>query len=125
NNGGGLSTALSNGMDSAEIFSLIKKTEVDRLSLLPSGPQVKDSAKLLDYEKLRQLITTLESQFTHVVIDSPPVVPFADAVILSAEVDGVLMVVQGGMSPQEIVVRSMKLLNDVDAVILGVVLNNT
>src|SRR6476659_10056110 len=72
-----------------------------------------------------QLFATLESKFTHIVIDSPPIVPFADSVILSAAVDGVLMVVQGGKSPQEIVNRSMKLLDDVDAVILGVVLNRT
>lgn len=121
----GLSNALSNGMESAEILSLIKKTEVEGLSLLTSGPQLKDSARLLDHEKLRHLIRTLESKFTHIVIDSPPIVPFADSVILGAEVDGVLMVVQGGKSPQEIVLRSMRLLDDVDAVILGVLLNNT
>ena len=95
------------------------------LSLLTSGPQLKNLGKLLDHEKLRQLFATLGSKFTHMVIDSPPIVPFADSVILSAEVDGVLMVVQGGKSPQEIVLRSMKLLDDVDALILGVVLNNT
>lgn len=121
----GLSNALSNGMDSSEILSLIKKTEVQGLSLLTSGPQLKDSARLLDYEKLRQIITTLGSKFTHVVIDSPPIVPFADSVILAAEVDGVLMVVEGGKSPPEIVLRSMRLLDDVDAVVVGVVLNNT
>lgn len=121
----GLSNALSNGMDSDEILSLIKKTEVDGLSLLPSGPQLKDSARLMDHEKLRHIIEILESKFTHVVIDSPPIVPFADSVILGAEVDGVLMVVQGGKSPQEIVLRSIRLLDDVDAVILGVLLNNT
>lgn len=121
----GLSNALSNGMDSDEILSLIKKTEVEGLSLLPSGPQLKDSARLMDHEKLRHIIEILESKFTHVVIDSPPIVPFADSVILGAEVDGVLMVVQGGKSPQEIVLRSIRLLDDVDAVILGVLLNNT
>ncbi len=125
NNDQGLSNALSNGMDSAEILSLIKKTEVEGLSLLTSGPQLKDSARLLDHEKLRHIIETLESKFTHLVIDSPPIVPFADSVILGAEVDGVLMVVQGGKSPQEIVLRSIRLLDDVDAVILGVLLNNT
>ncbi len=125
NNERGLSNALSNGMDSSEILSLIKKTEVQGLSLLTSGPQLKESVRLLDYEKLRQIITTLESKFTHVVIDSPPIVPFADSVILAAEVDGVLMVVQGGKSPQEIVLRSIRLLDDVDAVVVGVVLNNT
>jgi len=125
NNDGGLSNVLSNGMDSSEIFSLIKKTDIGGLSLLPSGPQVTDSIKLLDHEKIRQLLATLDSSFTHIVIDSPPIVPFADSIILGAEVDGVLMVVQGGKSPQEIVVRSMKLLDDVDAVIVGVLLNNT
>ena len=121
----GLSNALSNGMDSSEILSLVKKTQVEGLSLLTSGQQLKDSARLLDHEKLSQIIATLESSFTHVVIDSPPIVPFADSVILGAEVDGVLMVVQGGKTPQEIVLRSMRLLDDVDAVIVGVLLNNT
>jgi succinoglycan biosynthesis transport protein ExoP len=121
----GLSNALSNGMDSAQILSLVRKTQVEGLSLLTSGPQLKDSARLLDHEKLTQIITTLESKFTHVVFDSPPIVPFADSVILGAEVDGVLMVVQGGKSPQEIVLRSMRLLDDVDAAVLGILLNNT
>jgi polysaccharide biosynthesis transport protein len=125
NNEDGLSRALSDGLDGSELFSIIKRTEVSGLSLLTSGPQLKNSGKLLDHEKLRQLFATLGSRFTHMVIDSPPIVPFADSLILGAEVDGVLMVVQGGKSPQEIVLRSMKLLDDVDAVILGVVLNNT
>lgn len=121
----GLSNALSNGMDSDQILSLVRKTQVEGLSLLTSGPQLKDSARLLDHERLSQIITTLESKYTHVVFDSPPIVPFADSVILGAEVDGVLMVVQGGKSPQEIVLRSMRLLDDVDAVIVGILLNNT
>lgn len=124
-NAGGLSNALSNGMDTSEILSLIKKTRVEGLSLLTSGQQLKDSARLLDHEKLSQIVAILESRFTHVVIDSPPIVPFADSVILGAEVDGVLMVVEGGKSPQEIVLRSMRLLDDVDAVVVGVLLNNT
>jgi Mrp family chromosome partitioning ATPase len=98
---------------------------VEGLSLLTSGQQLHDSERLWDREKLAHIIATLESEFTHIVIDSPPIVPFADSVILGAEVDGVLMVVQGGKSPQEIVLRSMKLLDAVDAVIVGVMLNNT
>jgi capsular exopolysaccharide synthesis family protein len=121
----GFSSALRNGLEGPELLTLVKETELRGLSVLPSGPQSNDSATLLDHGKLRQIIATLEAKFTHIVIDSPPIVPFADSVILGAEVDGVLMVVQGGKCPQEIVLRSMKLLDDVDAVILGVVLNNT
>lgn len=125
NNDCGLSNALSNGMAHSEILSSITKTQVEGLSLLTSGQQLRDSEKLLDREKLGQVIAMLESEFTHVVIDSPPIVPFADSVLLGAEVDGVLIVVQGGKSPQEIVLRSMRLLDAVDAVIVGIMLNNT
>ncbi|HKR13077.1 MAG TPA: polysaccharide biosynthesis tyrosine autokinase [Pyrinomonadaceae bacterium] len=121
----GLSNALSDGMETSEILSLIKKTQVEGLSLLTSGQQLQDSERLLDREKLSQLIAILESEFTHIVIDSPPIVPFADSVILGAEVDGVLVVVQGGKTPQEIVLRSLRLLDDVDALIVGVMLNKT
>jgi len=124
-NAAGLSNALSNGMDSTAVLSLIKQTQIEGLSLLTSGQQLKDSARLLDHEKLSQIMATLGSKFSYIVIDSPPIVPFADSVILGAEVDGVLMVVQGGKSPQEIVLRSLRLLDDVDAVIVGILLNNT
>jgi len=127
NNDQGLSTALSDALIASDLLSIIQRPELGELSLslLTSGPPLKNPAKLFGHAKLRQLLATLESEFTHIVIDSPPIVPFADSVILSAEVNGVLMVVQGGKSPQEIVLRSMKLLEDVDAVILGVILNNT
>jgi len=125
NNECGLSNALNNGLTGSNLFSFIKRPEKAELSLLTSGPPIENPTKLLHHEKLRQLLATLESKFTHIVIDSPPIVPFADSIILGAEVDGVLMVVQGGKTPREIVLRSMQLLDDVDASILGVVLNNT
>lgn len=121
----GLSSALSEGLTGSDLFSIIKKSEMAELSLLTSGPPLENRTRLFDHEKLRDLLAALESKFTHIVIDSPPIVPFADSVILGAEVDGVLMVVQGGKTPREIVLRSMQLLDDVDVSVLGVVLNNT
>ncbi|MEP6911756.1 MAG: polysaccharide biosynthesis tyrosine autokinase, partial [bacterium] len=121
----GLCTALSDGLAESDVLRLIRKTKITELSLLTSGPVPANPSRLFDHEKVHQLMATLESNFTHIIIDSPPIVAFADSVILSAQVDGVIMVVHGGKSPQEIVLRSMKLLNDVDASVLGVVLNNT
>jgi capsular exopolysaccharide synthesis family protein len=121
----GFSSALSEGLTGSDLFSVIKKSEMADLSLLTSGPSPENPTKLFDHEKLCQLLATLKSKFTHLVIDSPPILPFADGVILGAEIDGVIMVVQGGATPREIVLRSMQLLDDVDASILGVVLNNT
>ena len=121
----GFSDLLSNGISNADVLSVIQKPETTELSLLTSGSASENPTKLLDHTKLQQLLVTLESHFNHIVIDAPPIVPFADGVILSAQVEGVLMVVQGGKTPREIVLRSIQLLDDVDASILGVVLNNS
>lgn len=124
NNEQGLTTALSDP-DRADVLSMLKKPAGTDVSLLTAGPPVKNPMKVFARERLRPLFATLGANFTHIVIDSAPIVAFADSVILSAEVDGVVMVVQGGKSPQEIVVRSLNLLEEVDANVLGVVLNNT
>lgn len=120
----GLSTALNDRLVGSDLMSIIQNPEMAKLSLLTSGPALENPTKLFEHDNLHQLLAALESKFTYVVIDSPPIVPFADSVILGSEVDGVLMVVQSGKTPRELVVRSMQLLEDVDASILGVVLNN-
>ena len=121
----GFSDALKSEMVEENLLSVIQKPETSELSVLTSGTATQNPTKLLDHEKLRQLLLDLESHFTHIVIDAPPIVPFADSVILSAQVDGVLMVIEGGKTPREIVLRSIQLLDDVGASILGVVLNNS
>ena len=73
---------------------------------------------------MRRLLDVLQREFTHVVIDSPPVTSFTDGVLISTMVDGVLLVVHGGKSSRHVVKRSRQLLQDVGAKIFGVVLNN-
>ncbi len=119
----GFSDVLSNGMSDADLLSVIQQPETTDVSLLTSGTPAENPTKLLDHTK--QLLTRLEPHFTHIVIDAPPIVPFADSVLLGAQVDGVIMVVQGGKTPREVVIRSIQLLDDVEASILGVVLNNS
>jgi len=57
------------------------------------------------------------------VIDSPPIMAATDAVILSVQVDGVLLVVRSGATPKEAFTRTRDLLNSVKCRLLGVVLN--
>jgi capsular exopolysaccharide synthesis family protein len=91
---------------------------------LSSGPIPPNPAELLGSEQMRRLLATLQSNFTHVVVDSPPVSSFTDGVLISSMVDGVLLVVHGGKSSRHVVRRSRQLLQDVGAKIFGVVLNN-
>jgi Mrp family chromosome partitioning ATPase len=66
----------------------------------------------------------MQNNFTHVVIDSPPIASFTDGVLIASLVDGVILVVHAGKSSRQVVRRSRKLLLDVGAKIFGVVLNN-
>ena len=69
-------------------------------------------------------IQNLRQQFHYVVIDAPPVLPFADARAIAPLVDGVLFVGRSGFTPRAAMQRSLELLAEVhSAPVLGIVLN--
>lgn len=120
----GLSSILSRNCSEAEMLAMISKDELTGLHLLTSGPIPPNPAELLGSEQMRNLLNTLQANFNHIVVDSPPVSSFTDGVLIASMVDGVLLVVHGGKSSRHIVKRSRQLLQDVGAKIFGVVLNN-
>lgn len=120
----GLSSILSSELSEAEVMTLISKEEATGLNLLTAGPIPPNPAELLGSDQMRRLLATLQANFNHVVVDSPPVSSFTDGVLISSMVDGVLLVVHGGKSSRHVVKRSRQLLQDVGAKIFGVVLNN-
>ncbi|MBC7929971.1 MAG: polysaccharide biosynthesis tyrosine autokinase [Rubrivivax sp.] len=123
-NGQGLSTILSSEMTREEMLAAVRFHEPSGLHLLGAGPVSPNPAELLGSEQMRNLIAALSSKFTHVIIDSPPIVSFTDGVLISTMVEGVLLVVRGGKTPRSVVRRSRQVLSEVGAKVLGVVLNN-
>ena len=81
-------------------------------------------SRVLAVDDSPALLARLAEGYDHIVIDSPPVVSFADPAILSTMVDGVILVIRGGFSSRGIVLRSRQILADVGARIFGVVLND-
>jgi len=120
----GLSSILSSATSEGDMLGLVRHDEESGLNVLTSGPIPPNPAELLGSDQMRRLMTVLQANYTHVVVDSPPVSSFTDGVLISSMVDGVLLVVHGGKSSRHIVRRSKQLLNDVGAKIFGVVLNN-
>jgi capsular exopolysaccharide synthesis family protein len=120
----GLSTILASKMSEVEMLSLIEQNEKSGLYVLPSGPIPPNPAELTGSEQMRRLLAVLESNFDHIVIDSPPIASFTDGVLIAAMVDGVLLVVHGGRSSRSVVRRARQVLQEVGAKIFGVVLNN-
>ena len=123
-NGDGLSTLLSTELTEQEILAVIKQDEGTKLNLLTSGPIPPNPAELIGSEQMANLLRILQSHFTHVVVDSPPITSFTDGVLIASMVDGVILVVHAGKSSRQVVRRAKQLLGDVGAKIFGVVLNN-
>ena len=103
---------------------MIEQQESGKVHVLPAGPVPPNPAELLGSEQMRQLVDILAASYNFIIIDSPPVAAFTDSVLISSMVDGVLLVIHGGKSSREMARHSQKMLQDVGARILGVVLNN-
>ena len=77
--------------------------------------------ELLSSERLVEMIADLRNYFDFILIDSPPVLPFADARLLANQADAVMLVVRAGMAQYETVEKAIDALPA--AKMLGVVLN--
>jgi len=103
--------------------SLVRMTGFDNLCLLPVGQLPPSPFDLLASDEMEKLVAALRQEFAFVLIDSPPLIPFADARLLAALVDGVLLVSRYGMTTRRSLVRGTQLLFESGAPILGVVIN--
>lgn len=122
-NQNGLTTLLGDGFDEQDPLRFIQHSE-RRVGVLPSGPVFEDSAELLGTEQMRKLVESLERIYDYIIIDSPPIGYFTDAVLVSSLVDRVALVVDSYQSTRETVRRSYQLLQDAGAPTMGIVLNN-
>lgn len=120
-NAHGMSTYLS-GNDNLEDV-LQYSLSIPNLSIISSGPIPPCPAELLSSELMQRLLEDLRGRFQHVIIDSPPLLAVTDATILSALVDGVVLVVESGVTPKKLVARARKILDSANARLLGVALN--
>jgi polysaccharide biosynthesis transport protein len=94
------------------------------LALMASGPPPPDPSELLSSEHTRELLDALRSRCDLLLIDSPPVVPVTDPLVLAAVADGTLLVVSANHTTKRALRRAVELLTQVDAPFLGSVLNN-
>jgi polysaccharide biosynthesis transport protein len=117
----GMSSYLA-GVSSLDLVT-IQHPAIPNLSAIPTGPLPPNPADLLASHKLADAITELRTKFKFIVIDSPPIMAATDAVILSVQADGVLLVVRSGETPKEAFTRTRDLLISVKCRLLGVVLN--
>ena len=95
----------------------------DRVKLLASGPAPPNPSELLGGRRTVELFTALQNECDVVLIDSPPVLPVTDAAVLSSRVDATVLVATVGQTTQKELHRAFELLKQVDAPLIGTVLN--
>lgn len=118
-------TGLSSFLSGNEEFSssLIRNTRIPGLDIMSSGPLPPNPAELLSSYRLRDLIAGLYPLYNFIIFDTPPLLGLADAAITSTQTDGVILVVKSGETPKEAAHQAKKILESVNAKVLGVVLN--
>ena len=117
----GFSTLLTDR--EAHVTQLAQPSGVENLSVLTSGPKPPNPSEMLGSIRMGQVMEQLRESYDLIIFDMPPVVAVTDAQIMSALVDGTMLVVREGVSDKRAIIKAQQLLDMVNANLLGVVYN--
>lgn len=106
-----------------DMKAVLQETATENLYFISAGSLPPNPAELVGSGKMKEILTLLQDEFDCILVDSPPVMPVTDAVLLSTVVDGVVMVVNSPETAKELAREVRTRLMNVQAKILGVVLN--
>lgn len=116
----GLSDCLVKG---AKICDALIKTGIGKLMILPSGSTISNPVELLSSNMMTELVRELKNRYEdrYVIIDTPPILPFAEAHSIGQVVDGAIIVIREGIVSPNHIKDALRLLKDIN--IFGIVYN--
>jgi len=120
-NTSGLSNFLAGHVELEEI---VHRLDEPRLWFVPAGPTPPNPAELVGSTRMQHMIELARGEFDFIILDSPPVTPVSDALVLARASDGVVLVVKGQDTPKDVVRRARDQLSLTGAHLLGTVVNN-
>jgi succinoglycan biosynthesis transport protein ExoP len=107
----------------APLSSALQQVKGERLALLASGPPPPNPSELLASKRTSDMLSALSRESDVVLVDSPPVLPVTDSMVLSRMVDATILVGTAGRTTRREYRRSLEVLQQVDANLVGTVLN--
>lgn len=116
----GLSQVL---FDEVEFSRSMCKTGIDHLYFLPAGVDVPNPAELLGSQRMKTFLDEMREEFDIVIVDTPPILIFSDALPLSTKCDGVVLVAAANETDARAFDHAAEMLYEVGAPMLGGVLN--
>jgi capsular exopolysaccharide synthesis family protein len=108
---------------SSDVGLALKRTPIPTLMVIPSGPVPPNPSELLGSARMSKLLGLLRGKFDAIILDSTPLIAVTDATVLATQVDGVILVIKSGKTRRKILKRAVRQLEDVQAKIIGAVLN--
>ena len=121
-NNKGLSNLLISNIDSFDKY--IQGTHIPNVSILPMGVLPPNPSELLGSSKNKNLINKLKDKYDIIILDCPPVSGLADTVTMTTVSDAVVLVSSVNKLPAELLEKSKKTLEQVNAPLAGVIINN-
>jgi signal peptidase I len=116
----GMSDILEGWREPQEVW----EEPLERLKLIPAGAMPPSPSYLLSGRRLSEFFAGMREEFDCVLIDAPHVGLFSDPLILAAQADGVLLVVEAQRSPKEWIRHAAHILSTAGANIVGTVIND-
>ncbi len=117
----GLTDALERGN---LLGSDMRATALDNLFVVPSGTRQSEPTWLLESLPDSRVMSELLGSFDHVILDTAPNVAVPDALFLSGDVEGVIMVLRAGATPREVIMRGVQLQLEEKDNVLGLIVSN-
>ncbi len=105
------------------ISHLLQETTIPGLQVMTTGPLPPNPAELLGSRRMQEIMLELREQADIVIIDSPPISAVSDALILTNQSDGVLLVVKAGKTSRTLARKALNTLRQVKASVIGTVYN--
>jgi len=109
--------------DVQNVGECMMPTQIDGLSLIPSGPTPPNPSELLGSARMETVLAEIRGSAGLVLLDSPPTLPVADAAVLARVVDRVLLVLEAGRTGRDAARQAVDNLAQVGARLVGAVLN--
>jgi succinoglycan biosynthesis transport protein ExoP len=109
--------------DGAVLSATVHPTEQPNLDVLTTGPHPANPAEVLASQRMRAVITTMSAAYDMVIVDSAPVGVFTDGAILSALLDGTVLVVESKRGRRGQIRAAREALSKANGRMLGVILN--
>jgi capsular exopolysaccharide synthesis family protein len=103
--------------------AVIRETSIPNLFVLPCGPLPPNPAEILMTQRFQTVLAELGKRFDRIILDSPPLQVVTDAVVLSKQTDGVILVVHANKTVRDDIKRSARSIRSVGGRIFGVIVN--